>query len=175
MNGKRKDDRKRAKRKEGARAGGTTVTPPSCPSSHTLSPPSSHPPWGTFRWWYVWIVFSSRLLFPSRVCVCPTCVRTRVRGPLCGRWVRMRPCVSLCQRPRKGRPKGVVFHFYSFINSPLRSDCVCQIGQNGRRDKAVSGAMGWPLNSPEFFLLWIIMFVIICFISLFNIQAMHHI
>lgn len=28
-------------------------------------------------------------------------------------------CVSLCQRPRKGRPKGVVLHFHSFINSPF--------------------------------------------------------
>lgn len=54
----------------------------------------------------------------------------------------MCPGVSLCQRPRKGRPKGVVLHFYSFINSPFCSDCVCHIGQNGRRDKEVSGGMG---------------------------------
>lgn len=130
------------------------VCPPSCSSSHALSPPSSHPPWGTFRWWYVWIIFSSRLLFPSQVCVCVLRVWGRVRGSLCRWWVCMCPCVSLCQRPRKGRPKGVVLHFYSFINSPLRSDCVCQIGQNGRRDKEGLGGMGWQLNSAEFFLLY---------------------
>lgn len=28
-------------------------------------------------------------------------------------------CVSLCQRPRKGRPQGVVLHFHSVINSPF--------------------------------------------------------
>ena len=39
------------------------------------------------------------------VCVC-VCVRARL-------------CVSLCQRPRKGGPEGVVLHFHSFINSPF--------------------------------------------------------
>lgn len=42
--------------------------PPPSSSSHALSPPSSHPLWGTLRWWYVWIVLSSRLLFPCRTC-----------------------------------------------------------------------------------------------------------
>lgn len=149
------------------------LLPPALPLTPSVLLPHTHPEEHSDDGAYG--SFSHHGSSSHLVSVCPTCVRTRVRGPLCGRWVRMCPCVSLCQRPRKGRPKGVVFHFYSFINSPLRSDCVCQIGQNGRRDKAASGAMGWPLNSPEFFLLWIIMFVIICFISLFNIQAMHHI
>lgn len=117
-----------------------TCRPPSS-SSHTLSPPSSHPPEEHSD---VWIVFSSRLLFPCQACA-------RVQESLCRWWVWLCPCISLCQRPRKGRPEGVVLHFYSFINSPLRSDCGCQIGQNGRRDKAGSGGTGWQLNAWECF------------------------
>lgn len=119
--------------------------PPPSSSSHTLSPPSSHPPEEHSD---VWIAFSSRLLFPCQACA-------RVQESLCRWWVWLCPCVSLCQRPRKGRPEGVVLHFYSFINSPLRSDCGCQIGPNGRRDKEGLGGM----HENAFIILWIIMSV----------------
>lgn len=74
-------------------------------------------------------------------------VWAHVRGSLCRWWAWLCPCVSLCQRPRKGRPEGLVLHFYSFINSPLRSDCGCQIGLNERRDKEGLGGTGRQLNA----------------------------
>lgn len=113
---------------------------PPLPLTPSVRPPHTHPKEHSD----VWIVFSSRLLFPCQTCAI-------MQESLCRWWVWLCPCVSLCQRPRKGRPEGVVLHFYSFINSPLRSDCGCQIGQNRRRDKEGLGGTGWQLNAWECF------------------------
>lgn len=130
------------------------VLPPALPLTPSVVPPHTHPEEHSDDGAYG--SFSHHVSSSHLKCACVSYVWAHVQRSLCGWWACMCPCVSLCQRPRKGRPKGVVLHFYSFINSPLRSDCVCQIRQNGRRDKEGSGGMGCQLNSPEFFLsiLW---------------------
>lgn len=72
-------------------------------------------------------------VFVARACVC-----MRVCLCVCAWWQGLygdgaSVCFSVSASQKKGRPRGVVLHFRSVINSPCAPTVFARLGRHGRR------------------------------------------